>query len=148
MSEREEVGMSLVELLVAIVITGIVASGMLLAWTTLSASSDRARKSADALSVLYTAADALQTLPYDTACPATYSLGAVPGFAASVQSRVRTTDITVTNIQYWNGATATYGPTCTSSLVAGDPRRLQRVSLRAVLPDGRVDRSIEVVKRG
>lgn len=151
----EESGVTLVELLVAIAITGIVAVGILSGLTTLSISSDRARKSSDAGSALYTAADVLQlpTVVYDTACPSTaYQAAIRAGMTALIVSgsvsRISPNDVSVTEVQYWDAATSTFTTTCIPSLATGDPRRLQRVTLRASLPDLRVDRSLQVVKRG
>lgn len=152
----EESGVTLVELLVAIAITGIVVVGILASLTTLSLSSDRARKGADAGSVLVTASDALQIVTYDAACPSTSYQSAIQTAVADTskfpaigtEMRVTVSNVTVTSVAYWNAATASFGPTCTPSLAGGDPRRLQLVTLRASLPDARVDRVLEVVKRG
>ena len=148
-ARADENGVTLVELLVAISITGVVSVGILAGLLTLSTSADRAQKSSDAGSVLYTAADALQTLAYDASCTETYSLTAPTGFPATPPGmRVTSANVTVTKVEYWDAATAKFTNTCVPSLAVGDPRRLQRVTLRAVLGDGRVDRSLEVVKRG
>ncbi len=152
----EESGVTLVELLVAVAITGIVAVGILSGLTTLSLSSDRARKSSDAGSALYTAADALQTVTYDNACPSTGYQAAIQAAVANpanfpaigAEMRVTVANVAVTDVKYWDAATSTFTTTCTPSLAVGDARRLQRVTLRASLPDLRVDRSLQVVKRG
>jgi prepilin-type N-terminal cleavage/methylation domain-containing protein len=152
-TRTEESGVSLVELLVAITITGIVAVGMVTGLTTLSVSSDRARKGADASSVLYTAADVVQKLPFSTTCPATYSLGTPAGIpAAGATMRVTLADVSVDPllIEYWNPATAKFEPlsSCVPALALGDTRRLQRITLHVQLADRRVNRDLQVVKRG
>ena len=152
----EESGVTLVELLVAIAITGIVAVGILASLTTLSISSDRARKGSDSGSALVTASDALQIVTYDPACPSTAYQSAIQSAVADTSKfpaigtamRVTVSNIAVTTVEYWNPATASFGPTCTPSLAVGDPRRLQLVTLTASLPDARVNRVLQVVKRG
>ena len=96
-ARADESGVTLVELLVAISITGVVSVGILAGLLTLSTSADRAQKSSDAGSVLYTAADALQTLAYDASCTETYSLTAPTGFPATPPG-MRVTSANVTEI--------------------------------------------------
>jgi prepilin-type N-terminal cleavage/methylation domain-containing protein len=152
-TRTEESGVSLVELLVAITITGIVAVGMVTGLTTLSVSSDRARKGADASSVLYTAADVVQKLPFSTTCPATYALGTPAGIpAAGATMRVNLTDVNIAKVEYWDQANSKFEPDpvlyCVPALALGDTRRLQRITLHVQLADGRVNRDLQVVKRG
>lgn len=146
---RDENGVSLIELLVSIVITGIVSVGLLGALTTLSVSSDRVRKLGTTSSTLNSAADALVTLPYDIACPPSYTLAAPAGVpTADASQRVTLADVAITGVTYWDVASSTFGTTCTAGLAVGDPRRLQRITLTVDLADGRATRSLQVVKRG
>lgn len=146
---RNENGVSLIELLVSIVITGIVSVGLLGALTTLSVSSDRVRKLGTTSSTLNSAADALAALPYSTTCPPFYTLAAPAGVPpADASQRVTLADVAITDVKYWDVASTTFGTTCTAGLAAGDPRRLQRITLTVDLADGRATRSLQVVKRG
>ena len=152
---RGEVGFSLPELLVTIVIVGITFVAILSGLRTTIAVSASHRTQATTDSVARSAAewvkDNTQT-PYRTTCggPAMYqdklhNMPGPPQYTATIQT-----------IQYWDGASApatgtyTLSPTSPSHILqacSGSDKGLQWITIKASSPDGQTSETVQVIKR-
>ena len=145
----EERGSSLIENIMAVAILAICGPAILGAMFTHVRASDGLQESAEVRAALVKVAENVADQaanPY-VACATTtsYSLGSVPSGIT----------VTVLTIEFFSGTLSPtvsgteFDTTCPSPApAAGDPRRVQRVSLSAVSADGRSGvKTLQVVKR-
>jgi type II secretory pathway pseudopilin PulG len=154
---RRDAGESLIELLIALAILGVVFVSFLVAMATAASTSDEHRKQATSNTILRSMAEYLQdsrptgTAPYVATCSASYSTplanfrsgyqladgsfplaGASPPYVATIQA-----------IAYWNGDStpATFSPSCTTD------SGLQRLTLQVRSSDNRAVETLQIAKR-
>jgi Tfp pilus assembly protein PilV len=135
---RGDAGETLVELLVTVVIMSIAVVALVAGLGTAAITSDMSARNGTAQAVLRSGAEAVKAQPY-VGCATTYTVPAAsdqPGFTAEV-----------TNVAYAvigaasGGGSVGFVPTC--SVDAG----AQRVAVRVSSTDGRVQRTVQIVKR-
>ena len=135
--------MSLIELLVAIGLLGAATVTILGAFGTLIKTSDLGRRTGDMGSALAAAADAVSDNARNTyvaSCSPAYQPGPVPvGMTASIDVPVMSWDAAG-----GQGGTGAFVP-CSGALSAS---HLQLITVKLRTDDGKVTRSISVVKRG
>lgn len=131
---RDDAGLTLIEVLMAVVIMSIAFSVILGGMFTAIVVSDQHRKSATADSVIRSMAEWVKSAPY-VACPSSSNYAS--GFSAPAGF-----SITVSGVQYWDQTTSAFVPVC-----PGVDAGAQRVSLVASSSDGRGGLSLQLVKR-
>jgi Tfp pilus assembly protein PilV len=135
-----EAGTSLVEVLIAIVILGIVGAAVLASVGTLASSGGRSRQALQAFASAQTAADLIsaKTTPYIACAPESSYQTAVDGLGSAVPSGVA---VAITSVEYFDGSA--FVATCPNT-VEGDPRRSQQITITAT--SSRATRRITFVK--
>jgi prepilin-type N-terminal cleavage/methylation domain-containing protein len=147
-TDRSEVGMTLVEILVAVAILGIAVAGIVSGIGATSLTSDRHRKQATADTVVKSYAEAIKQkvdvgayVSCTTAVPtplASYAPSNLNGFSApSGYSAV------ATKIQYWDTSSGSFQSSCP----AGDDKGAQLLTLSARSDDGRATEVVDIVVR-
>ena len=142
-------GTTLIELILAVLMLGTSTVTILGAFGTLIKTSDLTRKTGDAGSTLAAVADAVADNgrnPYDVSCgmappynPPYNPIAGVtlPGVPGSMV-------VEISSVQYWNGTT--FAAACYDAAVPA--WRVQLIEIQLDTSDGRVHRTIHVVKRG
>ncbi len=159
---RDDRGTTLVEMLIAVMILGLVFVAVLSSMGTSTIASGLHRSQANAHAVLLSAVERLKS-PTEVAyglrdaggqivCPATaapHDGADFPDYLTAIRSvpvpagwdPVAT--ISMPNVEYWDGTT--FQSTCYD----GTPiLRLQLITITVVDPDGKVSESLDIVKRG
>jgi prepilin-type N-terminal cleavage/methylation domain-containing protein len=154
---RPDDGESLIELLIALAILGIVFVSFLTAMATTASTSDQHRKQANSHATLRSIAEYLQdsrstgTAPDVASCSASYATP-LSNFRSSYQLADGSFPLaggspdyvaTIESIAYWNGDTtpATFSGSCSSD------SGLQRLTLQVRSSDSRAVESLEIAKR-
>jgi type II secretory pathway pseudopilin PulG len=142
-------GVTLVELIIAVALLGTAAVTILAAFGTLIKTSDVSRKNGDVATTLAAVAESTvdnTRNPYNASCvPIAYN----PTNGVALPPTIPAANVTITDVQYWDGADGAFKTglaNCNDTVVPY--WRLQLITLRVVTADGKVDRSISVVKRG
>ncbi|MFT5222304.1 MAG: type II secretory pathway pseudopilin PulG [Glaciecola sp.] len=127
---HDERGFLLVEVLLAIVILGLAVAGILGGVGTAAAMSGLNQQHTVVEAATRSMAENVKAAEFPTTCPATYALTGASGVTATV------------TVSY---AAAAATPNWVSTCTAG--AALHRVSLIVQSPDGRVTRTLDLVKR-
>jgi type II secretory pathway pseudopilin PulG len=123
-----EAGETLIEVVISIAIMGIAFVALLGGMLTAVSLSGLHREQADAQLQLVSAIEQVKAAPYNGGCPASpYTISGVN-----------------ISIEYWNGVE--FGSTCFDNLVPY--YRTQRITFVLTTPDGRVNRTETILKRG
>jgi prepilin-type N-terminal cleavage/methylation domain-containing protein len=149
----DEVGFSLPEILITIVIVGVTFSAILGGLMTSISVSAFHRKEATADALARSAAewvkdDMRNTYDPSNADPTSYSLGGVPppsGFSVAITS-VKCWDGSMPASGSYNLSSTTAGHFSTSACTASDAG-LQLITIKASSTDGRASETVEVLKR-
>lgn len=143
--EQDQRGDTLVEVILAVAILGIVVVAVVGGMYTTVVGSDIHRKQSVATTVLTGAAEALkEPTTLFSACAGTSHAG----YNAAVSSVSRPSGWAapvITSVDYWDGTTFTAA--CYDTAAYGRLLRLQRITLTVSSPDGRSVESLELVKR-
>jgi prepilin-type N-terminal cleavage/methylation domain-containing protein len=136
-----ESGFTLIEMLIAVMITGLIATAVLGALGTVvratAKSDDKSRMEA----VMSSAADRLSVASFiPCATKDSYSAQAR---TASGTVGWGPDSVIVESVTYWNSATSSFGATCN---VIGQVSPVQKVKVKVQSPDGKTVRYLEVVK--
>ena len=141
-------GTTLIELILAVLMLGTSTVTILGAFGTLIKTSDLVRKTGDAGSTLAAVAEAVADNgrnPYDVSCnPPGYDPIAGVELPGPPNPSITPGDVKIVSVQYWNG-TAFAGACYDAAVPAW---RLQLIEIQLDTADGRVHRTIHVVKRG
>jgi prepilin-type N-terminal cleavage/methylation domain-containing protein len=139
-TRRDDAGVTLIEVVVAIALLGLAAVAVLGAFATLSVTSTRHRDLADVQSVLASAAE-MVTAPSTTrvacASPSNYQTAAR---AAVLPASWSPNTVLVTAVQYWDGTN--FGSACYDS----KGFRLQKITISVTSMNGRAAQSVDVYK--
>jgi prepilin-type N-terminal cleavage/methylation domain-containing protein len=139
-SSGGESGFTLVEMLIAVFIMGLIATAVLGALGTVVRASRSSNELARVEAVMSAAADRLEVTPY-IPC-ATTSSYAPPVKSASGTVEWGPSTVSVLSVTYWNGTAFVAGPCSTTSTL----NAIQRITFEVVSPDGVARRQMEVVK--
>ena len=154
--KRQDQGASLIEVVVAVALMGIVVSGVLGAMWSAIRISKFSDEQAKVEAVLGGAADRLASYTY-IPCPTSSNNG---GYLPIIQAAAGTVDwptssVTLTGISFWNPSSTSTGSWLTTNGLSGTEcnetaalttaRTLQRVTFKVTSPSG-YSKSLEVVK--
>ena len=156
-SSRSDSGSSMIEVLIAVVLLGMVVAAVFGGLSLSIGLSSRTTSRAKSEALIASASDRLAAAAY-IACPATSGptsyLPTVQAAASAVGWPAST--VQITKIEYWQPTSASAGSwSSTSGLSAGEcsspgslttTRTLQRLTLSVRSPDSRYTRTLEVVK--
>jgi len=142
-------GTTLVEILIALAVLGIVFITVLGGMGVTTIASDVHRKQANAHAILLSAVERLKSsteVAYDFDCNADFSnylaeIRKVPRPAPAITWPAST--ITIPSVQFWNGTT--FDATCHDVMPI---LRLQLITVAVTSADGKVTEKLDVIKRG
>ena len=140
-----EDGYTLIEVMIAVAILGIVFVGLLGALMTIIIGSDVHRQQADANTVLVSAAEKLkdESVAYQSCAEATNAVYLTAARSATMpEGWSATAAVSIEDVQYWDGTE--FQDTC---LDGTEILRLQLIELKVVSPDGEADERLAIVKR-
>jgi prepilin-type N-terminal cleavage/methylation domain-containing protein len=140
-SARNDAGFTLVEMLIAIVMVGLIASVLMTSLGTVIRSSKKSDSHARLEAVLSSVADRLTTTAFIPCARTTSYASAASSASGSIGWQPST--VVVTSVQYWNSSTNTFGSTCSASSVVNS---IQKIRVVVTSPDGKSSRDLEVVK--
>jgi hypothetical protein len=135
----DEHGDTLVEVMLAIVIGGIIVIALLSGLGTAIQLSSKHRGQANADVVLVSAADSVKNQAY-VACPSVTTSSYSPTSGVTLPSGWSASNVTITSVQKWNGSAFQ------SSCPASDGK-LQLITIQAASPDGNSTETVDVIKR-
>lgn len=138
-------GVSLVEVVIAIALTGGVVVSILGALITVVRSSDQTEETAKVQAVIGGTADALADATW-VPCPEIDDSYVGPIRAAAIRVGWDVTTVTIDDIDYWNPVTNDWAEECNGAAAVGTSERLQLVTVRVTSPDGRFVKSFDIVK--
>lgn len=144
-AKEPDKGVSLVEVIIALALTGGVVISILGALITVIRSADQNEETAKVQAVVGGAADALADATW-VACPEVSDsyVGPIRSAAARVDWEVDT--VTIEDIDYWNPVTNDWTEECNGAASIGTSERLQLVTVRITSPDARFTKTFDVVK--
>jgi type II secretory pathway pseudopilin PulG len=137
----QQSGSSLVEVLVAVVILGILGAASLAAMATLISSGDRTRRAVSALTAVQSSADAVASTatPYVACSPESAYQARIASLGSAIPAGIT---VSVSQVEYFDGTQ--FVSTCPTTS-PGDARRSQQITLTA--SGSRASRSFTFVKR-
>lgn len=138
-------GISLVEVVVAIALTGGVVVAILGAVFTVVRSTSQNEQATRIQAVVGAAADQLNSVEWE-ACPDDSDRYDNAVAAAADRVGWDPTAVTIEEIDYWNPGAGSWSDACNGAASLGTSETLQRVTIRVTAPNSSQDKTFEIVK--